>query len=64
MARAFYQKLSERFRNYYYAELGRARLKNLGRQRQRGRHGALRLTRSGSGAFDEREDCGQRPSGR
>ena len=30
MARAFYQKLSERFRNYYYAELGRARLKSLG----------------------------------
>jgi len=25
-ARAFYQKLSERFRNYYYAELGRERL--------------------------------------
>jgi soluble lytic murein transglycosylase len=29
MARAFYQKLSDRFRNYYYAELGRERLKNL-----------------------------------
>ena len=29
MARAFYQKLSERYRNYYYAELGRDRLKNL-----------------------------------
>jgi soluble lytic murein transglycosylase len=29
MARAFYQKLSDRFRNYYYAELGRARLKGL-----------------------------------
>jgi soluble lytic murein transglycosylase len=29
MARAFYQKLSERYRNYYYAELGRQRLKNL-----------------------------------
>jgi soluble lytic murein transglycosylase len=29
MARAFYQKLSSRFRNYYYAELGRQRLKNL-----------------------------------
>jgi len=29
MARAFYQKLSDRFRNYYYAELGRQRLKNL-----------------------------------
>ena len=29
MARAFYQKLSERFRNYYYAELGRDRLKKL-----------------------------------
>jgi len=29
MARAFYQKLSWRFRNYYYAELGRQRLKNL-----------------------------------
>ncbi len=29
MARAFYQKLSDRFRNYYYAELGRARLKTL-----------------------------------
>lgn len=27
MARAFYQKLSDRFRNYYYAELGRQRLK-------------------------------------
>ncbi|MGB9206099.1 MAG: transglycosylase SLT domain-containing protein [Terriglobales bacterium] len=29
MARAFYQKLSDRFRNYYYAELGRQRLKGL-----------------------------------
>jgi soluble lytic murein transglycosylase len=29
MARAFYQKLSDRYRNYYYAELGRQRLKHL-----------------------------------
>jgi soluble lytic murein transglycosylase len=29
MARAFYQKLSDRFRNYYYAELARRRLKTL-----------------------------------
>jgi soluble lytic murein transglycosylase len=29
MARAFYQKLSDRFHNYYYAELGRQRLKSL-----------------------------------
>jgi soluble lytic murein transglycosylase len=29
MARAFYQKLSDRYRNYYYAELGRSRLKGL-----------------------------------
>ena len=29
MARAFYTKLSDRFRNYYYAELGRRRLKSL-----------------------------------
>jgi soluble lytic murein transglycosylase len=29
MARAYYVKLSERFRNYYYAELGRERLKKL-----------------------------------
>jgi soluble lytic murein transglycosylase len=29
MALAFYQKLSDRFRNYYYAELGRQRLKVL-----------------------------------
>jgi soluble lytic murein transglycosylase len=29
MARAFYEKLSDRFRNYYYAELGRTRLKGL-----------------------------------
>ncbi|MGA7292008.1 MAG: transglycosylase SLT domain-containing protein [Terriglobales bacterium] len=29
MARAFYQKLSERFHYYYYAELGRERLKSL-----------------------------------
>src|ERR1019366_7600991 len=29
MARAFDQKLSDRFRNYYYAELGRQRLKGL-----------------------------------
>ena len=29
MARAFYQKLSDRFRNYYYAEMGRQRLKDL-----------------------------------
>lgn len=29
MARTFYQKLSSRFRNYYYAELARQRMKNL-----------------------------------
>jgi soluble lytic murein transglycosylase len=29
MARAFYQKLSDRYRNYYYAELGRQRLQKL-----------------------------------
>jgi soluble lytic murein transglycosylase len=29
MARAFYEKLSDRFRNYYYAEVGRQRLKAL-----------------------------------
>jgi len=29
MARAFYQKLSDRYRNYYYAELARERLKRL-----------------------------------
>ena len=29
MARAFYQKLSDRYRNYYYAGLGRERLKKL-----------------------------------
>jgi soluble lytic murein transglycosylase len=29
MARAFYQKLSDRYRNYYYAELARQRLKQL-----------------------------------
>lgn len=29
MARAFYEKLSDRYRNYYYAELGRQRLKTL-----------------------------------
>jgi soluble lytic murein transglycosylase len=29
MARAFYQKLSDRYRNYYYAELGRQRIKHL-----------------------------------
>jgi soluble lytic murein transglycosylase len=29
MARAYYQKLSERYRNYYYAELGRERLKKI-----------------------------------
>jgi soluble lytic murein transglycosylase len=29
MARAFYEKLSERYRNYYYAELGRERLNQL-----------------------------------
>ena len=31
MARAFYQKLSDRFHNYYYAELARQRLKSLPR---------------------------------
>jgi len=31
MARAFYQKPSDRFRNYYYAELGRQRLQALPR---------------------------------
>jgi soluble lytic murein transglycosylase len=29
MARAYYQKLSDRYRNYYYAELGRQRLNKL-----------------------------------
>ena len=29
MARAYYQKLSDRFRNYYYADLGRQRLQKL-----------------------------------
>ncbi|MFZ1130290.1 MAG: transglycosylase SLT domain-containing protein [Terriglobales bacterium] len=29
MARAFYQKLSDRFHNYYYAEFGRRRLRSL-----------------------------------
>jgi len=29
MARAFYQKLSDRYRNYYYADLGRERLSKL-----------------------------------
>ena len=29
MARAFYQKVSDRYRNFYYAELGRQRLKHL-----------------------------------
>ena len=29
MARAYYQKLSDRYHNYYYAELGRERLKKL-----------------------------------
>ena len=29
MARAYYKKLSDRFRNYYYAELGRERLQKL-----------------------------------
>jgi soluble lytic murein transglycosylase len=29
MAHAYYQKLSDRFRNYYYAELGRQRLQKL-----------------------------------
>jgi soluble lytic murein transglycosylase len=29
MARAFYQKLSDRYRNFYYAELARQRMKNL-----------------------------------
>ena len=29
MARAFYQKVGERYHNYYYAELSRQRLKNL-----------------------------------
>jgi soluble lytic murein transglycosylase len=29
MAQAFYQKLGDRFHNYYYAELGRQRMKNL-----------------------------------
>lgn len=31
MARAFYQKLAERYRNFYYAELARERLKRLPR---------------------------------
>jgi len=35
MARAFYQKLSDRFHNYYYAELARQRLKTLAPHRGR-----------------------------
>lgn len=41
MARAFYQKLSSRFRNYYYAELGRQRLKNLRAESDEAAHFAL-----------------------
>jgi soluble lytic murein transglycosylase len=41
MARAFYQKLSSRFRNYYYAELGRQRLKKLPAEGEEATHFAL-----------------------
>ncbi|HUM06319.1 MAG TPA: transglycosylase SLT domain-containing protein [Terriglobales bacterium] len=41
MARAFYQKLSSRYRNYYYAELGRQRLKNLKGEDDESTHYAL-----------------------
>jgi soluble lytic murein transglycosylase len=41
MAREFYQKLSSRFRNYYYAELGRQRLKTLRADSEDATHYAL-----------------------
>ena len=46
LARAYYQKLSERFRNYYYGEL--ARTPPAGNQAGRGSSGALRSARPGS----------------
>ncbi len=41
MARAYYQKLSDRYRNYYYAELGRERLKKLPESADAPEHYAL-----------------------
>ncbi len=41
MARAFYQKLSSRFLNYYYAELGQKRVKNLPASADASTHYAL-----------------------
>lgn len=41
MARAFYEKLSDRYRNYYYAELARERLKKLPATVDRSEHYAL-----------------------
>jgi soluble lytic murein transglycosylase len=41
MARAFYQKLSDRYRNFYYAEMARQRLKKLRAPDNSSRHYAL-----------------------
>jgi len=41
MARAYYEKLSSRFRNFYYAELGRQRLRNLKAESDEPTHYAL-----------------------
>ena len=62
MARAFYQKLSDRYRNFYYAELGRERLKHLppaGDATDR-----VCLARSRPSARQQRQSDGVRPAGR
>jgi soluble lytic murein transglycosylase len=41
MARAFYERLSQRYRNYYYAELGRERLRKLSATSDVSEHYAL-----------------------
>jgi len=41
MARAYYEKLSSRFRNFYYAELGRQRLRSLKAEGDESTHYAL-----------------------
>ena len=44
-ARAYYEKLSERFRNYYYGELARRQIR---KAEERKRSGALRFARPGA----------------
>ena len=62
MARAFYQKLSDRYRNYYYAELGRAAAEEASGGRRSA--GTVSVARSRSAARPRGESHAGRTSGR